>query len=70
MVIEKNCTPAETAYRAWCRDCFRFVADTWDPVSAELAATDHRNRPRNRHHYIVMRTDTVAADFSGTEGID
>jgi len=65
-LTDKNMNPAETAYRAWCRDCACFVADTWDPASAEIAANDHR--ARNRWHYIVMRTDTVAVSYS--EGND
>lgn len=66
---DRYINPAETSYRAYCRDCNLFVADTWDPFAAELDAREHQKR-QYRHHHIVMYTDTTAEGFTGLEGTE
>jgi hypothetical protein len=66
-VLEKYVNPAETSYRAWCRDCNLFVSDTWDPFLAKLEADGHQVR-QYRKHYIVMYTDSTDSGFTGLEG--
>jgi hypothetical protein len=67
MSFERYVNPAETSYRAWCRDCNTFVSDSWDPFAAELDAREHEAK-QYRKHYIVMYTDNVHSGFTGLEG--
>ena len=53
----------DTSYRAFCRDCNRFVADEWNPFSNELLAREHRDA--NPNHWLALYTDDTSSSWGG-----